>query len=369
VEENVMKRQDIPGVLVAVAVAGMLIVGCGQPEKGSGEQSYADKASAEAVPINEAQLGMFQPLPEVMESPENPITPAKVDLGRMLYYETRISKNHDISCNTCHDLANFGVDGKPTSPGHKGQLGDRNSNTVYNAAGQFVQFWDGRAKDVEEQAKGPVLNPVEMAMPDEASVIAVLKSMPGYVEAFEKAFPGEADPVTYDNFAKAVGAFERKLVTPSRWDKFLEGDQAALSAEERKGFNKFVEAGCTTCHIGPYVGGNMFQKTGLVKPWPRQEDKGRAMETKNAADDMMFKVPILRNITKTGPYFHDGSEPSLENAVKLMAEYQLGKTLTDEDTKLIVAWLETLTGEIPTAYIKEPELPASTDKTPKPDPS
>ena len=206
---------------------------------------------------------MFKPLPDAVESQKNPITEAKVNLGRMLYYEPRLSKNQDISCNTCHDLAKYGVDGQPVSDGHKGQKGTRNAPTVYNAAGHFVQFWDGRAPDVEEQAKGPVMNPVEMAMSSDKAVVAVLKSMPEYVDAFKKAFPAEKDPVTFENTARAIGAFERRLMTPSRWDKFLKGDQAALSNAEKAGFNKFMEAGCQACHAGTYLGGEVYQKIGM----------------------------------------------------------------------------------------------------------
>ncbi len=199
--------------------------------------SQQEPATAPAAAIDPAKLQLFAPLPAVMESKSNPITEEKVALGRMLYYEKRLSKSQQIACNSCHLLDKFGVDGHPTSDGHKGQKGDRNAPTVYNAAGHFVQFWDGRAADVEAQAKGPVMNPVEMAMPTEKEVIAVLKSMPEYVDAFKKAFPEDKDPVNYDNMSKAIGAFERKLVTPARWDKLLAGDQNALTAEEKAGFN------------------------------------------------------------------------------------------------------------------------------------
>lgn len=322
---------------------------------------------AKRAEIDPARLAMFGPLPAVMESPSNPITEEKVALGRMLYYDTRLSKGQDLSCNSCHRLDRYGVDNEATSPGHKGQRGARNSPTVYNAAGHFVQFWDGRAADVEAQAKGPVLNPVEMAMPGEKHVITVLTSIPEYVEAFKKAFPGEKSPVTYDNMAKAIGAFERKLVTPSRWDRFLQGDPAVLTDEEKTGFNLFVDVGCHTCHAGPYVGGATYHKLGVVKPMPEVKDLGRFEVTKQEGDKLMFKVPGLRNIEKTGPYYHDGSVATLEEAVRLMAEHQLGKTLKDAEVASIVAWLKTLTGEIPAEYIRPPELPKSTARTPKPD--
>jgi len=307
--------------------------------------------------VDPARLSGFQPLPPAMESRKNPITDAKIRLGRMLYYEKRLSRNRDISCNTCHLLNRFGVDGEQFSTGYKNQKGGRNAPTVYNAAGHVAQFWDGRAADVEEQAKGPVLNPVEMAMPDSRSVAAVLKSIPEYGPLFAQAFPGEADPVTFDNMAKAIAAFERKLVTPSRWDRFLQGDRNALNAREKAGFTKFTETGCQMCHNGPFVGGKVFQKLGLAKPYPDKADQGRAAVTRQTGDEMVFKVPSLRNVEKTGPYFHNGSATTLPAAVRNMAEYQLGKKLSDGDVNDIVAWLATLTGEIPAEYIKEPVLP------------
>ena len=340
------------GVLIAlVSLAGL---GCGRQPSST---------------IDPAKLKMFAPLPEAFPAQAAALTEEKINLGRMLYYEPRLSKSQKISCNTCHGLSTYGVDGEPTSDGHKGQKGDRNSPTVYNSAGHFVQFWDGRAANVEEQAKGPVLNPVEMAMPNDRQVIAVLKSIPEYAGAFKKAFPEDRDPVTYDNMAKAIGAFERKLVTPARWDKFLKGDQAALTEEEKVGFNTFTTAGCQACHAGALLGGNLYQKLGLVKPYPDASDPGRAKVTKSDADRMFFKVPSLRNIEKTGPYFHNGKVAALDQAVAHMAEYQLGKPLSETEVRSIIAFLKSLTGEIPADYIKPPALPKSTSKTPKPDPT
>ncbi len=331
--------------------------------------AFAALLAAAAVDVDPARLKMFAPLPEVMTAPKNPITEAKVTLGRTLYYEARLSKNQDVSCNSCHLLDRYGVDQQQVSDGHRGLKGTRNAPTVYNAAGHFVQFWDGRAPDVEEQAKGPVLNPVEMAMLSEKDVVAVLKSMPEYVASFKKAFPGQADPVTFDNMAKAIGAFERKLVTPSRWDKFLKGDKAALTDAEKAGFNRFVDAGCATCHAGSYLGANSFQKLGLVKPWTHLSDLGRYAVSKQDADKLTFKVPSLRNIEKTAPYFHDGSVATLEQAVRLMAEHQNGKQLKPPEVQSIATFLKSLTGEIPADYIKPPVLPKSTSTTPKPNPS
>jgi len=317
--------------------------------------------------IDPAKLTMFAPLPDAFPTKTGAATEDQIDLGRMLFYETRLSKSQKISCNSCHMLDKYGVDNQPTSEGYKGQKGDRNSPTVYHASGHFVQFWDGRAANVEEQAKGPVLNPVEMAMPNAKQVIAVLESMPEYVAAFKKAFPQDKDPVTYDNMGKAIGAFERNLVTPARWDKFLKGDQVALTAEEKIGLSRFMAAGCQNCHSGVLLGGNMYRKMGVMKAYPDQSDLGRAKVTKADADKMSFKVPSLRDIEKTGPYFHNGKVEAIEEAVAQMANYQTGKRLNPADAKLIVAFLKTLTGALPDEYIKPPELPKSTPATPQPE--
>jgi cytochrome c peroxidase len=314
--------------------------------------------------VNRAMLGMFQPIMEVAENPANPMSDAKIDLGRMLYYDTRLSKNRTVSCNSCHDLASFGDDGRATSKGIDDQLGGRSAPTVYNAAIHIAQFWDGRAADVEAQAIGPVLNPIEMGMPDEMYVLRVLKSIPGYVEAFAKAFPDDKEPLTYANVGKAIGAFERKLLTPSRFDDFLKGDEKALTDAEKNGLNLFVTTGCTVCHNGMGVGGHLYQKLGLVKEWPTK-DLGRFEATKNEVDKYFFKVPSLRNITETGPYLHDGSIASLGEIVTKMAEHQLGRTITAEECKSIVAFLGSLKGRVDENYIKQPELPADGPDTPK----
>lgn len=314
--------------------------------------------------VNRAMLGMFQPIMEAAENPANPLSAEKIDLGRMLYYDTRLSKNRTVSCNSCHDLASFGDDGLATSKGIGGQLGGRSAPTVYNAAIHIAQFWDGRAADVEAQAVGPILNPIEMGMPDEKYVISLLKSIPGYVEAFAKAFPEETEPVTYANVGKAIGAFERKLMTPSRFDDFLKGDEGALTDGEKHGLNLFVTTGCTVCHNGMGVGGHLYQKLGLVKEWPTK-DLGRFEATKNEADKYFFKVPSLRNITETAPYLHDGTVATLEEIVSKMAEFQLGRTLSAEDTKSIVSFLGALKGRIDESFVKQPELPADGPDTPK----
>jgi cytochrome c peroxidase len=295
-------------------------------------------------------------LPADAPNPDNPFTPEKIDLGRMLYYENRMSISNELSCNSCHDLARFGVDNEPTSPGHEGKRGNRNSPTVYNAALHVSQFWDGRAKDVEEQAKGPVLNPIEMGMPDADYVVRVLKQIDGYEPLFRTAFPGDDDPIDYDNVAKAIGAFERKLMTPSRFDDFLGGQLDALTDAEVAGLQKFLDTGCTSCHMGAPIGGLMYQKLGLVHPY-ETSDLGRYEATKNDTDRYFFKVPSLRNIEQTGPYFHDGSVATLAEAVDLMAWHQLGRKLPDEDVQSIVTFLGSLTGRVDTTFIAKPDLP------------
>ena len=312
---------------------------------------------------------MFAPLPASVAPESGRIGENEIALGRMLFYEPRLSKSQTISCNSCHDLSQYGADRQPTSDGFKGQRGTRNAPTVFNAAAHFAQFWDGRAADVEAQAKGPVLNPVEMALPSADRAVAVLKSMPEYVVLFGRAFPNEKDPVTFDNMAKAIGAFERKLMTPSRWDALLNGDASALTPAETVGLRTFLDTGCQVCHNGALLGGTTYQKLGQVKPYPGLKDPGRFDVTKVQADFGMFKVPSLRNVVQTGPYFHDGRVATLDDAVRKMAEFQIGKTLNDEEVRQIVAFLRVLTGRIDSEYIKPPALPKSTAKTPKPEPS
>ncbi|MCO4744922.1 MAG: c-type cytochrome [Proteobacteria bacterium] len=345
----------------------LALLACGDaPEAPEAPAPAEPEVAAEAAAPKHAAL--FAALPAVMEGEGKSRTTAQIDLGRQLYYDARLSKNHDISCNSCHQLDAFGQDGEATSPGHKGQRGGRSSPTTYNAALHLSQFWDGREPDVEAQAKGPVLNPIEMAMADEATVVAVLKSIPGYQEAFKAAFPEAEDAVTYQNMADAIGAFERGLVTPSPFDAYLNGDEAALTDAQKAGLDAYVEAGCTTCHLGVAVGGSMYQKLGLAKPY-ETADKGRGDLTGNEADNYFFKVPSLRNITETGPYLHDGSIATLEETVKIMGEYQLGKELDDAQVSSIVTFLGALKGTPDPSYIAKPELPESGPETPAADPS
>lgn len=281
-------------------------------------------------------------LPAKMPGSEND-SQELISLGKKLYFEKKLSLNETQSCNSCHNVEGkaAGVDNLSTSPGAFGKNGDRNSPTVLNAGFHFVQFWDGRAADLKAQAKGPILNPVEMAMPSEKEVLKRINEDSEYPALFSKAYPNEKNAVTYDNLAGAIAAFERTLVTSSRFDDFINGDHKAISKEEQEGFKSFLSAGCTSCHSGNLLGGNSYRKIGLVNEY-KTADLGLYNVTKKAEDKFSFKVPSLRNIALTGPYFHDGQIKTLDEAVQKMAFHQLGIKLSDEETKKIVLFLGTL---------------------------
>lgn len=270
-------------------------------------------------------------------------TPDRVALGEKLYFDQRLSKNDSQSCNSCHNVKDMagGVDNQPTSTGAFGKKGGRNSPTVLNAGFHVAQFWDGRAADLQEQAKGPILNPVEMAMPNEKAVLEKLQKTE-YPDLFKKAFPDAEKPLTYDNLAEAIAAFERTLVTPSRFDDYLAGQDNALTEAEKDGLETFMKSGCTACHSGPIIGGTSYKKMGLVRPY-ETPDLGRFDVTKKEEDRFVFKVPSLRNIALTAPYFHDGKAATLEDAVAKMSVHQLGKELTQDEVNSITAFLKSLT--------------------------
>lgn len=305
--------------------------------------------NAKAQQLQKQASTILGPLPEKMPGADND-TPEKIALGKKLYFEKALSINDSQSCNSCHDLnnGNMGVDHEPTSPGAKGERGGRNSPTSVNAGFHIAQFWDGRAPDLKAQAKGPILNPGEMAMPDEATVMKKLSGMPEYPKMFRAAFPDQDKVMTYDNLAEAIAAFERTLISKDRFDEFQKGDLTALNEQELRGLESFVSTGCISCHNGATVGGTSYQKVGVVKPYfpDDAEDIGRAAVTGNDAEKFFFKVPSLRNVAKTGPYFHDGEVPTLEEAVSIMAEVQLGKELKKNEVQDIVAFLNTMNGEI-----------------------
>jgi cytochrome c peroxidase len=312
----------------------------------------AKKAGLTPIPTNSEELT------KLIDNPKNPLNEAKVKLGKALFFEPRLSKSNLISCNTCHNLATGGIDGVSSAIGHKWTSNPHhlNSPTVYNAVFMERQFWDGRDPDLEAQAQGPMQASPEMAISKEMAVERI-SSMAGYQEQFKKAF--NEDNITFKKIADAIGAFERTLVTPSPFDKFLDGDTKALSAEEQEGLKIFIAKGCTACHTGIGIGGGM-QKFPLVKPY-KYANIGDFKGDKNG----MVKTPTLRNIAQTAPYFHNGAVWSLEEAVKIMGETQLGMEINDKDTASIVTFLKALDGEMPT--IIYPKLPAVTSTTPKPE--
>lgn len=291
--------------------------------------------------------------------------PAMVELGKKLFFDPRLSKSGFISCNSCHNLSMGGSDNLKTSIGHNWQQGPINSPTVLNSSMNMAQFWDGRAKDLKAQAGGPIANPGEMAFTHELAV-DVLNSIPAYKAEFRKVFGKDA--ATIDMVTDAIAAFEETLVTPdSRFDKWLKGDKKALSKVELRGYRLFKDSGCTACHYGPALGGTSFQKMGLVAEYDtKNKAQGVAGLTGQDADRMKFKVPTLRNVEMTYPYFHDGEADSLEQAVDIMGKLQLGRTYSKQEIAEIVAFLKTLTGRQPD--FKLPILPPSTNDTPKPKP-
>ncbi|WP_447588144.1 cytochrome-c peroxidase [Aquipseudomonas campi] len=291
--------------------------------------------------------------------------PAKVELGKQLFFDPRLSRSGFISCNSCHNLSMGGSDNLPTSIGDRWQEGPINSPTVLNSSLNLAQFWDGRAADLKEQAAGPIANPKEMAF---THILAtdVLRSIPQYRESFKAVY--KTDEITLDAVTDAIAEFEKTLVTPnSRFDLWLKGDAKAISAVELEGYQLFKSIGCVACHNGPAVGGNSFQKMGLVEPYQTKNPaEGVAGLTGKDVDRFRFKVPTLRNVELTYPYFHDGAYWTLEESVDVMARLQLGRKLSDDDIGKITAFLKTLTGEQPNFQI--PILPPSTNNTPRPVP-
>ncbi len=321
---------------------------------------FAQGAGNEAKLLKEAQ-DSFPPLPKDAGTADYPVSPERVSLGRTLFFDPRISSDGTGSCVRCHQPALYGADGLAKSRGVNDKLLPRNAPTVLNSGLQFKAHWDGVFENVEGQATRALLGP-GFGNPDHAVAMARVKAIPGYAEMFQKAFPGEGDPVTADNWGKAIGAYERTLVTPSRFDEYLGGKADALSAVERQGLKTFLAAGCVQCHDGAGVGGGKFETFGVfVDYWKetgsKEIDKGRFNITKDSGDLYQFKVPGLRNVAMTPPYFHDGSVDTLPRAVRIMAKVQLGTDLSDRDAADIVVFLGSLTGKLPEDFAKAPVLP------------
>jgi cytochrome c peroxidase len=318
--------------------------------------------------LRDAAAETFKALPSTIPAlNDNTVTPEKIDLGKALFFDPRLSASGVFSCYSCHNLTTGGDDNMETSVGHGWQKGPRNAPTALNAVLNEAQFWDGRAEDLAAQAKGPVQAGVEMAnTPD--NVVAALKSMPDYVTWFTASFPNDADPVTFDNMAKAIEAFEATLLTPAPFDAWLNGDDNAMTAEAKAGLQLFMDKGCSSCHSGVNIGGHGYYPFGLVEK-PGAEilpagDKGRFKVTETASDEYVFRAAPLRNIALTAPYFHSGKVWDLSVAVEIMAESQLGESLKPEETVQIVAFLNSLTGTMPAVTL--PVLPAETEGTPRP---
>ena len=367
---------------MALAFGGAVLLGLGGCNQQQGQENKAgNTAKTESTPAaaNEQAKTPAGPLagfilPAKAPVPaDNPMIPAKIELGKQLYFDPRLSRTGTVSCNSCHNVMAGGDDARPTSVGIEGQLGERSAPTVWNSAFLSVQFWDGRAPTLEEQAKGPITNPVEMGMPKHDLAVQRIKSIPGYGQAFQQVFGGE-NPVNIDNIVKAIASYERTLITPdSAFDRFAKGDQNALNASAQRGLKLVQEVGCTSCHSGPnFAGPQLPVGQGFYMKFPRfpndyvqkydlTADSGRFNVTKKEEDRNVWRVAPWRNIALTAPYFHNGSVPTLDEAVRVMAKSQLDKTLTDQQVTDIVAFLNSLTGQFPQQAM--PRLPDVIDAT------
>jgi cytochrome c peroxidase len=341
---------------LALFAAGAIALFAGAPAEVGFSQEDPDDAS-----LLEDARKVLQPLPKDAATPEHQIAPDPVSLGRMLFFDPRISIDGTGSCVHCHQPALYGTDALPTSRGIGNKLAPRNAPTVLNSALQFTIHWDGVFENVEEQARRALIGP-GFGNPDHAAAMARVKAIAGYPELFRKAFPDQADPVTEENWGEAIGAYERTLFTPSRFDEFLRGNIEALSATERNGLRTFIKQGCSECHAGAGVGGQAFEKFGVVDDyWPQTHseeiDKGRFNVTKNSGDLYVYKVPTLRNVAMTPPYFHDGSVQTLAEAVRVMAKVQLDTELSEQQIGGIVSFLGSLTSALPEDFANAPLLP------------
>lgn len=354
-------RAALP-LLIAVAV----LVGC---DRGSEPAPKAKRTPAATKPDRDAlrrqASNIFGKLPTEAPNPGDPISQEKITLGRTLYFDARLSADGQTSCNGCHPLDRYGVNGESTSTGHGGER-PRNAPTVYNAALHVAQFWDGRAEDVEAGARLSAAADPEAAATAQEAVLATLRAIPGYQPLFRAAFPEDEEPVSLENAQRAIGAFERRLITPSAFDAFLAGDDSTVTDAQLEGLATFMRVGCTTCHVGPAVGGSLYRKLGAVKPYGT-EDPGRFAVTGNEADRGVFKVPSLRNVAQTAPYLHDGSIAQLEDVIRIMGEHQLGLELSKQEIAGIRSFLRTLTGHVDPLFVTKPKLPERAPEAPAPD--
>lgn len=344
--------------LAAIAIAATVVMGLALAENNDKDKALLERA-----------LSLFKPLPDTAHVDDFPHSSERVELGKKLFFETRVSTDGRMSCAACHNPAYYGADSLALSVGLNGTLLPRNAPTVFNTPLLVAQHYGGNRVSVEEQAMKALLSPLAYGNKTYGEAEEKMRAL-GYTRLFERAFPNETDPVTAENWATAIGAFERTLLTPAPFDRYLKGDLRAISKDARIGLDKFMSYGCAGCHNGSVVGGQSFQKFGLTEDYwlatgskemalLKGRDKGKFHDTQKPEDTYIFKVPQLRNVAMTPPYFHDGSVAKLDDAVRVMARLQLGKTLTDDDVAYIVAFLQTLTGEVPTHFASVPSLPAA----------
>jgi len=328
--------------------------------------SSASAQNAEEEKLFRDAKAAFQPI-KISSAASDPLSLARISLGRRLFFENRVSADGNISCAHCHIAEKHASDGLPKAIGVFGKENQRNAPTIFNAALNFKQHWRGDRESLEDQAEKSLLGPASFGNTDQQSAMAKLKAIPGYTVAFAQAFPGEEDPITSKNWGRAIAAYERTLLSPSRFDAYLAGEKNALSSIEQNGLRLFIHSGCAGCHNGPGIGGANFQKFGLYEDYWKETgsapiDKGRADVTKNNDDLYLFKTPSLRNVAKTAPYFHDGSIANLTQVVRIMSKIQLNKQLSDGEAASIVAFLNSLTGAAPETYAPLEPFPDQQDK-------
>ncbi len=333
---------------VVLVMLGLALFSCKKEVK----EDFSVKPVSEKSELQKKADNFFK---SISTAETTTIPQIKIDLGKKLYFDKALSKNGTVSCNSCHNLATFGVDNRSFSVGDTKELGGRNSPSSIYAYLHGMQFWDGRAKDVEEQAGGPLLNPVEHGIPNEAFLEKKLRAIPEYQAAFKSVFPNDKEPITFTNLTNAIGAFERQLAPKSKFDNYLDGDETVLNDQEKKGLTAFIDNGCITCHSGVVLGGQLMQKFGLYGDYAKlthskKIDMGVYDRTKKEGDQFMFKTPSLRNVEKTYPYFHDGSVASLKEAIKIMGKLQMNKDLSDADISDMEAFLKTLTADVDAKY-------------------
>jgi cytochrome c peroxidase len=362
----------IPMARRAATVCGKstLLLAMGSALWVSGVASQALAQDPDQALLTQARA-LFSPLPDA-PVPEDAAARARIELGKALFFETRASTDGRLGCVSCHNPAYHGADALPLSVGVSGQVLPRNAPTVFNTHLLVAQHYGGNRASVEEQAHKAVTSALAYGNKSYEEFEQRLSRL-GYESRFSQAFPGQAHPVTVQNWASAIGAFERTLLTPAPFDRYLKGDASALNDQAKKGLAKFIATGCVGCHSGVTVGGQMFQKFGITRDYwlatgstektlLKGRDKGRFHDTQKPEDEWIFKVPQLRNVAMTAPYFHDGSVPQLGDAVRIMGQLQLGATLNDEEVAQIVAFLQSLTGAVPVAFATVPALPAAAFK-------